>query len=99
MRSAAARLPRVAVPAPKMHVPAPPARLVHRDRLSALLDTDPAPVTLVCAPAGYGKTTLLSTWARGMRTSGGRPVAWVHLDADDDDPFRLWSAILQSLRL
>jgi LuxR family maltose regulon positive regulatory protein len=39
---------------------------------------------LVCAPAGFGKTALLADWARG----GGRPVAWLGLDAGDSDPAR-----------
>src|SRR5262249_62145076 len=85
------------VPAPKIHLPAPPGRLIDRGRLSALLDVDDTPVVLVCAPAGDGKTTLLSTWA--VRVSRrGHPVAWVQLDADDNDPFRLWSTILRAVR-
>src|SRR5262249_19106606 len=39
---------------------------------------------LVCAPAGFGKTALLAHWAR----SGDRPVAWLSLDAADNDPAR-----------
>jgi LuxR family maltose regulon positive regulatory protein len=85
-----------AVPASKIHPPAPSSRLIDRNRLSALLDTDDAPVVLVCAPAGYGKTTLLSIWA-ARESDLGHPVAWVQLDADDNDPFRLWSAILQAI--
>jgi ATP/maltotriose-dependent transcriptional regulator MalT len=40
----------------------------------------------VCAPAGFGKTALLADWARG----GQLPVAWLSLDADDNDPARFW---------
>lgn len=50
-------------------------------------------MTLVCAPAGFGKTTMLATWAIGHPR-----VAWVHLDQDDNDVYRLWSAILEAIR-
>jgi LuxR family maltose regulon positive regulatory protein len=41
---------------------------------------------LVCGPAGFGKTALLADWVR----RGGRPVAWLSLDAGDNDPARFW---------
>jgi len=41
---------------------------------------------LVCAPAGFGKSTLLAEWVRGDR----RGVAWLSLDAGDNDPARFW---------
>src|SRR5215510_6740451 len=43
-------------------------------------------LTVVCTPAGFGKTTLLGDWARRSR----RPVAWLSLDAGDNDPARFW---------
>ena len=43
-------------------------------------------LVLVCAPAGYGKTVLLADWSR----RGPRPVAWLSLDAGDNDPARFW---------
>ena len=48
---------------------------------------------LVCAPAGYGKTVLLADWAR----RGSRPVAWLSLDAGDNDPARFWRHALAAL--
>src|SRR6476661_922851 len=45
------------------------------------------PLTVVAAPAGFGKTTLLSAWAAGH----DGPVAWVTLDVADRDPQRFWS--------
>src|SRR5215510_7586203 len=41
-------------------------------------------LTVVCTPAGFGKTTLLGDWVRRSR----RPVAWLSLDAGDNDPPR-----------
>ena len=50
-------------------------------------------LTLVIAPAGYGKTTLLSAWARQSAT----PTAWVSLDADDCAPRRFWTYVIAAL--
>lgn len=51
-------------------------------------------LTLVCAPAGYGKTTLLSTWVGGTC----RPCAWLSLDERDNDPARFWSYFIGALQ-
>jgi LuxR family maltose regulon positive regulatory protein len=48
---------------------------------------------LVCAPAGYGKTSLLAGWARHCQ----RPVAWLSLDAGDNDPTRFWRHAVAAL--
>ena len=48
---------------------------------------------LVCAPAGSGKTALLADWA----PSGNRPVAWLSLDAADNDPVRFWRHTVAAL--
>ena len=48
---------------------------------------------LICAPAGFGKTSLLADWAR----SGGRPVAWLGLDGGDNDPARFWRYVVAAL--
>ena len=74
----------------------PPIRpaLVERARLLALLDQGASrPVTLVSAPAGFGKTTLLAEWARGC----GLPVAWLSLEEADSDPSRLAAGLASSL--
>jgi LuxR family maltose regulon positive regulatory protein len=51
---------------------------------------------LVCAPAGYGKTTLLAAWAQSLMKSGAA-VAWVALDPSDDDPLSFGSYLIASL--
>src|SRR6476659_10102157 len=51
-------------------------------------------LTLVSAPAGYGKTTLLTEWF-ASRAEGS--TAWVSLDRDDTDPVRLWSHLIAAL--
>lgn len=74
----------------------PPARpgLVERPDLVARIDhPTPARLTVVSAPAGWGKTTLLAEWARGAPV----PVAWVSLDPSDNDPARFWGYITQAL--
>ena len=73
--------------ATKLYVPGPRPGLVPRPRLADMLDEGLARgLTLVCAPAGYGKTVLLTDWAR----RGPLPVAWLSLDAGDNDPARFW---------
>jgi LuxR family transcriptional regulator, maltose regulon positive regulatory protein len=72
----------------------PPVRPggVVRERLLARLREAATPLTVVVAPAGWGKTSLLSGWAAAER------VAWVSLDAGDDDPVRFWRYVLTALR-
>jgi LuxR family transcriptional regulator, maltose regulon positive regulatory protein len=53
-------------------------------------------LTLLSAPAGYGKTTLLAQWWRAEETKV--PFAWVSLDEQDNDPIRLWRHIVEALR-
>jgi len=51
-------------------------------------------LTLISAPAGFGKTTLLSEWIAGAK----RPVAWVSLDKGDNDATRLWTYFVAALQ-
>ncbi len=53
-------------------------------------------LTLVVAPAGFGKTTLLAQWAEGM-TCRSEAVAWVTLDCADNEPLRFWRYLLGTL--
>ena len=73
----------------KLSVPAVRSSLVPRTRLSGRLEEgQERKLTLLSAPAGFGKTTLLSAWVGEI--SGGRPVAWLSLDPGDNDPVRFW---------
>jgi LuxR family maltose regulon positive regulatory protein len=77
--------------------PTPERRgMVRRSQLLARLDAvaGRAPVIVLAAPAGYGKTTALRQWA----AAGGRPVGWVGLDASDDDPARLAAHVAGALQ-
>lgn len=75
----------------KVTPPGLPQRLVARPRLTRQLDK---PVTLICAPSGFGKSTLLNAWQQ----SCGKPVAWVSLDADDDAPLRFWHTVVAAFQ-
>src|SRR5918996_250558 len=72
--------------------------LVARLRLIATLEREPGrKLTLISAPAGFGKTTLLVEWLR-ERADGERYVAWVLLDEGDNDPVRFLSYLVAALR-
>ena len=70
----------------RVGVPALPARHVSRARLHAALD-DRRQITVVSAPAGFGKTTLLASWLAA--TAAVDRVAWLAMEEDDDDPLAL----------
>ena len=68
-------------------------RACARASQSALGAAGGAALTLLAAPTGYGKTTAVRSWcARGQT-----PVAWVTLDAGDDDPIRLWTYVASAV--
>ncbi len=74
----------------KLHRPRLQHDLVFRPRLVEWLNHDlDRPLTLVCAPAGFGKTTLVCSWLEGMETGKDRsislPSAWLSLDENDSD--------------
>ena len=80
--------------ATKLNVPGLRPDLVPRPRLAQRLDKGRGPgLVLVCAPAGYGKTVSLAEWVR----HGRRPVAWLSLDAGDNDPARFWRHAVAAL--
>ncbi len=85
----------------KLFIPPAPAELVSRPRLLNQLDTGvQRRLTMVSAPAGFGKTTLLSEWVHHIRSRAPMPlhVAWVSLDRGDNDPVRFWAYCVAALQ-
>jgi LuxR family transcriptional regulator, maltose regulon positive regulatory protein len=79
----------------KLDIPVLPKTWNLRDRLDALLTRAMEHrLTIVTGPPGSGKSVLLSAWARRHPE---RRVAWVSLDASDDDPERFWSMVVSAL--
>ena len=83
--------------ATKLHVPAIGGQLVHR---AALLDALSAgrrrKLTLLSAPAGWGKTTLLAQWALGAGED--QRFGWLSLDRSDNDPVWFWMYVIAALQ-
>jgi LuxR family maltose regulon positive regulatory protein len=83
--------------ATKLYVPTSPGTLIRRPRLHVLLNESlKYPLTLVSAPAGFGKTTLLSTWAQSLPATQAQ-VAWLSLDEEENDPQLFWTYVLSAL--
>lgn len=82
----------------KLYIPSTRARLVRRVRLLEVLDQiERKTLTIISAPAGFGKTTLLAAWAAHTRL----PVGWLSLDNGDNNPQRFLSylaAAVESLQ-
>jgi LuxR family maltose regulon positive regulatory protein len=81
----------------KTHIPQPHANYVPRPRLIEQLEQGLRlghSLTLLSAPAGFGKTTLLSEWAR----NSDRPFAWLSLDESDNDPARFLAYLVASIQ-
>ncbi len=82
----------------KLYVPKWRPGLVSRPRLIERLDQGiERKLTLVSAPAGFGKTTLLAEWVAASSASE-RPAAWVSLDQSDNDPARFWAYFITALQ-
>jgi LuxR family maltose regulon positive regulatory protein len=81
--------------ATKLYIPPPRPRVVLRPRLIERLNEGlHRKLTLISAPAGFGKTTLLSEWLAGRE----RPAAWLSLDGGDNDPARFLAYLVAALR-
>jgi ATP/maltotriose-dependent transcriptional regulator MalT len=80
----------------KLFIPSARADLVLRPRLTDRLNEGmQRQLTLISAPAGFGKTTLLGEWI----PASPRCVTWVSLDKGDNDPMRFWSYVIASLQM
>jgi LuxR family maltose regulon positive regulatory protein len=82
----------------KLHVPRLRRSLVVRPRLVERLSRGAeSKLTLISAPAGFGKTTVLAEWLAAL-PAGGPSVAWLSLDPDDNEPARFWSYVIAALQ-
>ncbi len=85
----------VPILATKLYIPPPRAKIVLRPRLIERLNEGlERKLTLISAPAGFGKTTLVSEWLAGCQ----RPVAWLSLDEGDNDPTRFLTYLVAALQ-
>jgi LuxR family maltose regulon positive regulatory protein len=81
--------------ATKLYIPQPRSKIVPRTRLIDRLNKGlEGKLTLISAPAGFGKTTLVSEWVAVC----GRPVAWLSLDEGDNDPTRFLTYLIAALQ-
>lgn len=80
----------------KLRIPSSTPTLLSRPRLINRLHLRPnGCLTLLSAPAGFGKTTLVADWVRQQDT----PVAWLTLDEQDNDPVLFWRYLIAALQL
>jgi LuxR family maltose regulon positive regulatory protein len=77
-----------------MRPPVPPGRVARERLLAALNENLSRKVTLISTPPGFGKTTLLGSWAERL----DRPCAWISLDEGDNDPARFLDYVSAALR-
>ena len=84
--------------ATKLHIPLLRNRVVERPRLRHLLDRAwDARLTLLSAPAGFGKTTLLAEWlARSSHSN--RAIAWLSLDGGESEPSVFWPHVVTAIQ-
>jgi len=79
----------------KLYVPPPRPKVISRPRLIERLDEGlHRKLTLISAPAGFGKTTLVSEWVADC----GRLTAWLSLDEADNDPTRFLAYLVAALQ-
>jgi LuxR family transcriptional regulator, maltose regulon positive regulatory protein len=82
----------------KLYVPSRRGGVVARPRLSERLERGAkAKLTLVSAPAGFGKTTLLAEWLT-TAPAGRRSTAWLSLDQSDNHPSAFWTYLITALQ-
>jgi LuxR family maltose regulon positive regulatory protein len=82
----------------KIVPPRLPADLIDRPRLAGLAErAETKRLTIIKAPAGFGKTSLALSWLDPLRANGAQ-VAWLSLDAEDDEPARFLNYLAHALR-
>ncbi len=86
--------------ATKLYTPLPNLDLVSRPRLLERLDNGlRGKLTLISAPAGFGKTTLVTHWLQQIRSSPkGQKICWLSLDEGDNAPSRFWTYAISALQ-
>ena len=80
----------------KLHAPDPLERIGRESLVARLSGAPGARLALIRAPAGWGKSTVLSQWR--SEEQGRRGFAWVTLDSADSDPIRFWAYAIEALR-
>src|SRR6266567_6188884 len=80
----------------KLALPRPRPSLVPRESLFSLLDNGMEhAITLLCAPAGFGKTTLVRAWIAARNANQERfKASWLSLETNDNDPVRFWRYVI-----
>ncbi|HEX6480689.1 MAG TPA: LuxR C-terminal-related transcriptional regulator [Ktedonobacteraceae bacterium] len=93
---AQARMPGDPLLATRLHQPRPRGHLISRPHLTLRLQQGmERALTLVSAPAGFGKTTLLTQWLAEHET----PATWLTLEVEDNEPVRFFSYLLAALQI
>jgi LuxR family maltose regulon positive regulatory protein len=79
----------------KLYIPTPRHNLLLRPHLiERLNEGNSSKLTLLSAPAGFGKSTLLSQWVSTIT----HPVSWLSLDANDNDPYRFLTYLISAIQ-
>ena len=87
--------------ATKIYIPSPSPKAVLRPRLVERLNEGLSvrrKLTLISAPAGFGKTTLISEWVAGRKQQPETEAAWLSLDEGDNDPARFLAYLVLALQ-
>lgn len=91
---APARSPLIAT---RLCAPSMPDRCIPRPRLLDALVKGARRLTVIHGPAGFGKTTLALQWRTRLREEG-KPVAWLSMDENDNDPLRFLAYLIEAIR-
>lgn len=80
------------LPKTKVNAPVLPQKLLSRPRLTEQMNS---PLTVIYAPSGFGKSTLINDW----KQTCGFPVAWLIIDKNDNHPTRFWYSLVMALQM